>query len=54
MNEIVIFIAQREKINSTLFFSKKAQKDFLRLALSSGLQEASMENISLEKRSYNQ
>ena len=43
MNEIVIFIAQREKINSTLFFSKKAQKDFLRLALSSGLQEASME-----------
>lgn len=43
INEAVAYIAENEKINTTLFFSKKAQKDFLRLALNSGLQEASLE-----------
>ena len=39
-NEIVIHIAEIEVINSTLFFSKKSQKDFLRLALNTGPYEA--------------
>jgi len=30
-NEIVLNIAEREKINPTLFFSRKNQKNFLRL-----------------------
>jgi ribonuclease D len=40
LNKIVEEIAKNEKINSTLFFSKKAQKDFLRLILSDGLEPA--------------
>lgn len=36
-NNVVQEIAEKEEINSTLFFSKKAQKDFLRLALIEGL-----------------
>ncbi len=36
-NETVVEIAEREKINSTLFFSKKNQKDFLRLVFIKGL-----------------
>ena len=36
-NRIIEEISKREKINKTLFFSKKAQKDFLRLALIDGL-----------------
>ena len=39
-NEIVINVSTREKINSTLFFSKKNQKDFIRVALGKGLEEA--------------
>lgn len=39
-NEIVLNIAETEKVNPTLFFSKKNQKEFLRLALNSGLDEA--------------
>lgn len=39
-NEIVINISSREKINSTLFFSKKNQKDFIRVAIGKGLDEA--------------
>jgi len=33
-------IASREKINNTLFFSKKAQKEFLRMAITVGLEQA--------------
>ena len=40
LNNIVEEIAVHEKINTTLFFSKKAQKDFLRLVLSEGLDSA--------------
>ncbi len=39
-NEIIINISMRERINSTLFFSKKNQKDFIRVALGKGLEEA--------------
>ena len=37
LNNIVEEIAGQEKINTTLFFSKKSQKDFLRLVLAEGL-----------------
>lgn len=40
LNEKVEMIAEQEKINPTLFFSKKAQKDFLRLVFIKGLDEA--------------
>ena len=39
-NQVVEKISNREKINPTLFFSKKAQKDFLRLALKEGIEPA--------------
>ncbi len=39
-NYIVDTISDREKINPTLFFSKKLQKDFLRLVLNKGLDMA--------------
>lgn len=39
-NKVIDEISNREKINSTLFFSKKAQKDFLRLVLLKGLDPA--------------
>ena len=39
-NQVVEKISNREKINPTLFFSKKAQKDFLRLALKEGIEHA--------------
>ena len=39
-NEIVINVSTREKINSTLLFSKKNQKDLIRVALGKGLEEA--------------
>ena len=35
-NEIVVFVAEKEKINPTLFFSKKIQKEFLRSVLQKG------------------
>ena len=37
LSKVVETISRREKINPTLFFSKKAQKDFLRLVLLEGL-----------------
>mgnify|MGYP000392006418 FL=1 len=40
-NEIVLNISKSEEINPTLFFSKKSQKDFLRLVFSEGIEEAS-------------
>jgi len=40
MNKIVEDIAEQKEINPTLFFSKKAQKDFLRLVLMKGLDSA--------------
>jgi ribonuclease D len=39
-NQAVEEIAKQEKINPTLFFSKKAQKDFLRLVYLNGLDSA--------------
>ncbi len=42
-NKLVTKISYREGINSTLFFSKKAQKDFLRLVLERGFDNASRE-----------
>ena len=40
LNKKVQEIAHKEEINSTLFFSKKAQKDFLRQALQNGIEPA--------------
>ena len=37
LNKIVLDISIKEGVNSTLFFSKKAQKDFLRIALDKGI-----------------
>ena len=42
-NEIVLHVAELEKINPTLFFSKKSQKDFLRLTVDKGFKQASSE-----------
>ena len=42
-NKVVEDISLREGINSTLLFSKKAQKDFLRLVLLKGLDSACQE-----------
>ena len=40
MNKRFLKIAQSVEINPTMFFSKKAQKEFLRLALSEGVNKA--------------
>ena len=42
-NKVIDEISNHEKINKTLFFSKKAQKDFLRLVLLKGLDSACSE-----------
>ena len=42
-NKVVQIISKREKINPTLFFSKKAQKDFLRLVFKEGIELACKE-----------
>ncbi len=42
-NKVIDEISDHEKINKTLFFSKKAQKDFLRLVLLKGLDLACSE-----------
>ncbi len=42
-NKVVEEISEREGINQTLFFSKKAQKDFLRLVFLEGLDSACKE-----------
>jgi len=39
-NSVIVKIAKEKDINSTLFFSKKAQKDFLRLIFLKGLDAA--------------
>ena len=39
-NEVVLYTAEAQNINPTLFFSKKSQKDFLRLTLDIGLDGA--------------
>ena len=39
-NKVIDEISDREKINKTLYFTKKAQKDFLRLVLLKGLDSA--------------
>ena len=49
LNQIVNRIAEEEEINPTLFFSKKAQKDFLRLVLHEGLESASSNITSWRK-----
>ena len=38
-NEIVLNISEKEEINPTLFFSKKSQKDFLKLTLDNGFHQ---------------
>jgi len=45
-NDIVLHIAELEKINPTMFFSKKSQKDFLRLTINEGFEKASSEITS--------
>ena len=45
-NDIVLHVAEREKINPTMFFSKKSQKDFLRLTINEGFEKASSEIAS--------
>lgn len=49
LNQIVEEIANKEKINQTLFFSKKAQKDFLRLVFIKGL-DAACDEITIWRR----
>ena len=49
MNKFVEDIARKENINPTLFFSKKAQKDFLRLVLVLGIDEACKQITSWRK-----
>ena len=39
-NEVVLYTSEAQNINPTLFFSKKRQKDFLRLTLDIGLDGA--------------
>jgi ribonuclease D len=45
-NDIVLHISDQEKINPTLFFSKKSQKDFLRSIIEKGFEKASSEITS--------
>ena len=44
-NQLVELISEQKKINCTLFFSKKSQKDFLRLVFNLG-QKASLKKIT--------
>lgn len=46
LNKIVQEIAERESINATFFFSKKVQKDFIRLVFTKGLELALQEITS--------
>jgi ribonuclease D len=45
-NDIVLYVAELKKINPTMFFSKKSQKDFLRLTINEGFKKASSEITS--------
>ena len=49
-NDIVLHIAELEKINPTMFFSKKSQKDFLRLTINEGFEKASSEITTWRSR----
>jgi len=49
-NDIILHVAELEKINPTMFFSKKSQKDFLRLAINEGFEQASREITSWRYR----
>ena len=49
-NSVIVKIAKEKDINSTLFFSKKAQKDFLRLIFLKGL-DAAYEELTDWRRS---
>jgi len=49
MNKFVEEISYRESINSTLFFSKKSQKDFLRLIYVAGVEGACKEITTWRK-----
>ena len=40
-NDIVLHVAELQEINPTMFFSKKSQKDFLRLVITEGFEKAS-------------
>ena len=42
-NDIVLHVAELKEINPTMFFSKKSQKDFLRLTITEGFEKASSE-----------
>ena len=42
-NDIVLHVAELKEINPTMFFSKKSQKDFLRLVINEGFEKASSE-----------
>ena len=45
-HEIVLDISKKENINPTLFFSKKNQKEFLKLVFDLGLEEACKQQIT--------
>ena len=45
-NDIVLHVAELQEINPTMFFSKKSQKDFLRLTINEGFEKASSEITS--------
>jgi ribonuclease D len=49
-HDIVLHIAELEEINPTMFFSKKSQKDFLRLTINEGFEKASSEITSWRYR----
>ena len=42
-NDVVIYLAEKHKVNPTFLFSKKNQKYFLRLVLNDGLDKAFLE-----------
>lgn len=48
-NESVKQISREEKINTTLFFSKKSQKDFIRIAFNQGIDTA-LESVTIWRK----
>lgn len=48
-NEIVVSTSKEENINSTMFFSKKSQRDFLKTSLCNGI-ESALSDISRWKK----
>jgi ribonuclease D len=49
-NDIVLHVAESQEINPTMFFSKKSQKDFLRLTVKEGFEKASNEITTWRSR----